>query len=164
MCTPKYCEDLSSVIAPTTFDLEKTPPHPRAECNSKCQKEPTTLRREQKAKSFGKIGCVFPHKYHSLNSNEITNILNNFNVNVYTVINRCDVRKPNIQIHDSHATSNGCIGGDFIDSKVRSSRRAVPKFLQTFAVSYSKLSTSKRVNAVIFSPSVVIIAMVLGDL
>ncbi|GFW67747.1 hypothetical protein TNCV_3870781 [Trichonephila clavipes] len=89
-CTPKYCGVLSSVITPSTFDREKTPLHPRAGCNVRCQKETAPLRREQKGSPLEnpeEKDCGFlRYKYHILNPNEITNILNDFNVNVYTVI------------------------------------------------------------------------------
>ncbi|GFU27725.1 uncharacterized protein TNCV_516151 [Trichonephila clavipes] len=44
-CTPKYCEFPFSVIAPATFDCEKTPLHLRAGCNLWSQRETTPIPR-----------------------------------------------------------------------------------------------------------------------
>ncbi|GFU32277.1 hypothetical protein TNCV_3834631 [Trichonephila clavipes] len=63
--------------------MRKTPLNPRAVCNSRCQKDATPARREQKGSPLENTkgnGCgLLPHEYRIMNPNEITNILNNFN-------------------------------------------------------------------------------------
>ncbi|GFX42083.1 hypothetical protein TNCV_2134981 [Trichonephila clavipes] len=53
-CSPKYCGVLSFILAPATFDREKTPLDPRTGCNSRCQKE--TASPQERARSESLVG------------------------------------------------------------------------------------------------------------
>ncbi|GFX20112.1 hypothetical protein TNCV_1436721 [Trichonephila clavipes] len=89
MCTPKYSKVMSSVIAPATFDCEKTPLRPRAGCNSMIKgspllsQDPGESRKGSPLENTEEKGWgLLPLKHHILNPNEITNILNNFKISM----------------------------------------------------------------------------------
>ncbi|GFW29633.1 hypothetical protein TNCV_3935011 [Trichonephila clavipes] len=88
----QYCEVLSSVIAPTTFDVRKTPIHPRAGCNSRIKGGASPSQEPGKDRgswleNIEENSCdLLPHKYHILDSKKITNSLKDFNVNVCAVL------------------------------------------------------------------------------